>query len=321
MRIIYTPRYTIHALGLDRLHPFDVRKHSRAFRALGKQVGARELARRWVRPAREATREELLTVHTAGYLASLRDSSALARILEVGPVAMLPAGVLDRCVLRPMRWATAGTVLACRETLVHGGAINFSGGYHHASAERGEGFCVYDDIVIAIRAARGSGALPAEGRVIYIDLDAHQGNGVARDVADDRSVFILDMYNADIYPGDEAARRRIDCEVPLRMGTKGARYLAALRGELGPFLDAVSRGGTPALAVYNAGTDPYEGDALGGLRLSFEDVLERDRIVLGALSERGIPWVMLPSGGYSAESYQMIAATTGWAVSELALTG
>lgn len=313
-RIIYTPRYTIHALGLDRLHPFDIRKHRRAFRLLRERLGAADLSRRWVRPRREASRDELLAVHTEKYLDSLRHAATIAGILEVPPVAYLPGALLDRCVLRPMRWGVAGTIVACREALAHGGAINLSGGYHHASADRGEGFCVYDGVVIALRVLRASGGFPADGRLIYIDLDAHQGNGVARDLMADRTAFILDMYNADIYPGDREARRRIDCDLPLRMGTRGATYLATLESELPRFLDAVHRPGIATLAIYNAGTDPYEGDALGGLRLSAEDIFTRDRMVVTELTRRGVPWVMLPSGGYSAESYRMVAASAAWAL-------
>jgi histone deacetylase 11 len=316
-RIIYTPRYTIHALGLDRLHPFDVRKHSRAFRLLREQIGAAELSKRWSRPARPAMRDDLLAVHTPGYLDTLRHASTIAGIVEVPQAAYLPAAILDRCLLRPMRWATAGTLLACREALAHGCAINLSGGYHHASADRGEGFCFYDDTAIAIRALRASGELPTPARIIYIDLDAHQGNGVARDLMDDRSAFILDMYNADIYPNDHEARRRIDCNLPLRMGTKGTKYLATLEHELPRFLDAVHDPAIPTLAIYNAGTDPYEHDALGGLRLSYEDILARDRLVLTELTRRTIPWATLPSGGYSPDSYRMIAATAAWAIREL----
>jgi len=273
---------------------------------------------RWLRPAAPLSRDDLLAVHTPEYLDSLRHSSTIARIVEVPQLAVLPALLLDRCLLRPMRWAAAGTLLAARTALTHScGVINLSGGYHHASSARGEGFCVYDDIVLAVRLLRREGRLAPDARIISIDLDAHQGNGVARDAAGDPSIFILDMYNADIYPADAEARRRIDCDLPLRAGARGDLYLDALREHLPTFLSAVHRPGLPTLAIYNAGTDPYEADALGGLNLSFNDILERDRLVLTHLHERHIPWIMLPSGGYSRDSYRMIAATAEWAITQL----
>lgn len=317
--LVYTPSYTYHGLGLDHLHPFDIRKHRRAFTRLRTSLGPL-LRDRWLRPAAPLTRDDLLAVHTPEYLDSLRHSRTIAQIVEVPQLAVLPAVLLDRCLLRPMRWAAAGTLLAARTALTHDcGVINLSGGYHHASSARGEGFCVYDDIILAVRLLRRSGELPGEqgGRIIYIDLDAHQGNGVARDAMDDRSVFILDMYNASIYPNDPDARRRIDCNLPLRAGARGDTYLATLREDLPTFLDAAHRPGVPPLAIYNAGTDPYEADALGGLNLSFDDILERDRVVLTELHQRRIPWIMLPSGGYSRDSYRMIAATTEWAITQL----
>ena len=145
----------------------------------------------------------------------------------------------DWRVLRPMRWATAGTVLAAREAMRTGGlAVNLSGGYHHASRDRGEGFCVYSDIGIAITMLRDAGVLAPDDRVVYVDLDAHQGNGVARVFVDDPRVFIFDVYNELIYPRDAHARRRIDCDLPVPPGCDDGRYLSLLRAELPPFLDA-----------------------------------------------------------------------------------
>src|SRR4051812_44711353 len=168
--LVYHPRYNITAFGLERLHPFDSRKYRRIHAALM----ARGLRRPgdFTRP-RPATREELLRVHTPEYLESLRRPNVLAGILEVPIAGRLPGWLLDWRVLRPMRYATGGTIRAGRLALEHGLAINLGGGFHHAAAGRGGGFCVYADIPLA------AAILHAEGRaqsVLVVDLDAHQGN-------------------------------------------------------------------------------------------------------------------------------------------------
>ena len=226
------------------------------------------------------------------------------------PVALVPARVTDWCVLRPMRWAAMGTVVAARAAVAHGLAVNLSGGYHHAGPDRGEGFCIYNDIALAVHDLRQSGTLAESDKVVYVDLDAHQGNGVCRAFAADPQVFIFDMFNSRIYPaGDAEAKRRIDCPVPLPHGCSEDDYLSALRSKLPPFLDGVARAGRIGLAVYNAGTDVYAGDALGGMRVSAAGVLTRDRFVLDELAGRGIRTVMVLSGGYSRESYRLVADT------------
>jgi histone deacetylase 11 len=146
--------------------------------------------------------------------------------------------------------------------------------------------------------------------VAYIDLDAHQGNGVCHQFLADTKVFLYDAFNPDIYPAyDRQARERVDCAVPLPTGCAGSEYLRLLDRTLPGFLDAIGRSARVGLAVYNAGTDVYAGDALGGLGLSAADVLARDLFVIDQLRSRGIPVVMLLSGGYSQDSYRLVSAT------------
>jgi histone deacetylase 11 len=214
-----------------------------------------------------------------------------------------------------MRRATAGTVLAAREALRSGGVVmNLSGGYHHASAGRGEGFCVYADVGVAVAVLRRDGLLGRTDRVVHVDLDAHQGNGVARVFADDPSVFLLDLYNRDIYPHDAEARRRVDCDLPVPSGYDDARYLATVTRELPRFLDALCGPGRakPHLAFYNAGTDVLSGDPLGRLDVSAAGIFERDRFVIGELSRHQVPTVILSSGGYTRASFQLLARTAAW---------
>jgi histone deacetylase 11 len=307
-RVVYTRQYNIGFFGVERLHPFDSRKYGRAYRTLRRRFG-RELSRRTLRPRRPVSRDELLWLHEPRYLDALRNAEYLARALEVPQLRKIPAWLTDRFVLRPMRWAAAGTILAAREAMTCRLAVNLSGGYHHAGPDRGEGFCIYNDIALAVHALRRDGALNDDDKVVYVDCDAHQGNGVCRAFAGDNRVFIYDCYNAAIYPHDAQARRRIDCDVPLMPNQIDREYLAALTSTLPAFLDGVSKSKPPALAIYNAGTDIFRGDPLGAMAVTAAGVLERDRFVLHQLVGRGIPTVMLPSGGYTRESYQLIADT------------
>lgn len=309
MKLVYTRRYNIGLLGLERLHPFDSRKYGRAWRAVGRE-GRRLRNRAWVGIRRPVSLADLAAVHDPAYLERLRDPRELARALELPFVRRLPGWAVWRVILRPMRWAVAGSLVAAREALSAGLAVNLSGGYHHAKPDGGEGFCVFNDIAYLIHGLRADGRLTADDRVVYIDLDAHQGNGVCHHFRSDRRVFVYDAFNPRIYPAyDHDAQDRIDCMVPLPERCIGAEYLRLLELTLPAFLDSVARGGRVGLAVYNAGTDVYVGDALGGLGLSAASVRDRDLYVIDQLRTRGIPAVMLLSGGYSRESYRLVANT------------
>ncbi len=307
LRIVYASQYNISFFGFERLHPFDGRKYGRAWKFLRNQFG-KSLDPFWIKPAQPATHAQLLEIHTEEYLQQLRKSAFVARVLEIPLVRRLPNWLIDWIVLRPMRWATIGTTIAAREAMKHGLAINMSGGYHHASHNDGLGFSAYADIGLAIQQLRKEKLLSETGKVAYIDLDAHQGNGVCRTFFDDNRVFIYDQYNLHIFPMDVKAQRRIDCDVPIAGGTHGADYLVTLRKRLPIFLDSICRGGEVQLGIYNAGTDIFMEDQLGGLNLSAAQVLERDQFVLDQLIDRKIPAVALLSGGYSAQSYQLVAA-------------
>jgi histone deacetylase 11 len=310
-RLVYHRKYNIGLLGLERLHPFDSRKYGRAWNLLGERFG-NELNRYWVKPPREVSRDELLTVHSDAYLRRLQESKFVARVMEVPVLQNLPGWVADRCVLQPMRWATMGTIVAARLAMEHGLAANLSGGYHHASPNEGHGFSAYADVALAIHDLRASGRLGESDRIVYVDLDAHQGNGVCRSFMDDARMFIYDQYNRDIFPMDDRARRRIDCDVPVQFGSHEVGYLAALRSRLPGFLDSLMQGDGLKLGIYNAGTDIYAADQLGDLDVSSAGVLERDRFVLQELIRRRIPTLVVLSGGYSRESFRLVAEMVGY---------
>ena len=290
--LVYHSRYNITAFGLERLHPFDGRKYRRIHDALISR-GLRR-AVNFVRPG-PVTRGELLKAHTPEYLRSLGSSELLARILEVPIVRRLPAWAIDRRLLRPMRYATGGTILACRLALEHGVAVNLGGGFHHASSGWGGGFCVYADVPLAAKVLHDEGMV---GRVLVVDLDAHQGNGTAAVFQGWGWASIYDLYERDIFP---ARKEPEDFPLPVPPGLTGVEYLRIVRDTLPNALDAAR----PDLVVYNAGSDPFVGDPLAGYRLSAGDLVERDLIVVDMVRERHIPVAMVLSGGYSAESWKI----------------
>ena len=301
-QIVYSPNYDIRFLGLEKLHPFDSCKYSRTWESLLATFGA-PLKALQIQPERAVTLEELRTIHTDAYLQKLKHAPYVAKVLELPELGFLPQCLLEKHVLKPMQLATAGTVMAAQAAIKHSIAINLSGGYHHASSDRGEGFCVYSDTAIAIAMLRQAGTLQPDDHVMIIDLDAHQGNGLERIFFQDQHVHIFDMYNEDIYPQDWWAKEWIDYQLPLKSGTSDRVYLAQLKEHLPLFLKSINQ---PKIAFYNAGTDIFEGDPLGRLNVSEQGVLDRDRYVFNTLTAAALPWVMVLSGGYTRHSYQLV---------------
>jgi histone deacetylase 11 len=289
--LIYSSMYNITAFGLERLHPFDSRKYRRIRDWLVHQ-GLRKPAD-LVAP-RPSTHADLLRIHTPEYLASLRDRRVLASILEVPILGCLPAWLTNWRVLRPMRWATGGTVLACRLALQHGLAINLGGGYHHAGPARGCGFCAYADVPLALLTLKDEGRCRS---ALVVDTDAHQGNGTADAIRSWPWAHILDLFEDDIFPWPKAKE---DIPVPLPPRTNGAEYLEALREHLPPALDRFR----PDLVVYNAGSDVLWSDPLSRLFLTADEMAERDLYVVTEVRGRDIPLGMVLSGGYGLASWE-----------------
>lgn len=218
----------------------------------------------------------------------------LARILEVPVLRWLPGWLTAWRVLRPMRWATGGTVLACRQALQHGLAINLGGGFHHAGPERGHGFCVYADIPLALLTLHSEGKLAS---ALVIDTDAHQGDGTADAIRPWPWAHIVDFFEEDIFPWPKVAE---DIPVPLPPRTNGAAYLDVVREHLPQALDRYR----PGLVVYNAGSDVLWSDPLARLLLRAEEMAERDLLVVTEVRERGLPLAMVLSGGYGPASWE-----------------
>lgn len=305
-RIVYSRKYNIGFYGLERFHPFDSRKYGRAWKLIQNHFG-KSIRPLLVKPRRQVNRDEMQLVHNAAYLKKLKSSRYVAAALELPQIQRLPNAMINWHVLRPMRWATMGTIVAARECLQHGLAVNLAGGFHHAKPDRGEGFCIYSDIGIAIKSLRLSELISEKARVAFIDTDAHQGNGVCHTFLDDERVAIFDIFNSEIYPAwDLKARKRVDCKIELAMGCSDVEYMEKLHAQLPGFLESFASNEI-GIAIYNAGTDVFRGDPLGGLEISMNGIRERDLFVVGELRKRGIPTVMVLSGGYTRQSFQLVA--------------
>ena len=172
-----------------------------------------------------------------------------------------------------MRWAVQGTVDATRDAICGENSWNLSGGYHHASADSAEGFCVYNDIGIAYHELLNNALIEKDDQLLIIDVDAHHGNGNAQTFMENKNVAILDIFNDDIYPRSPFTKKRVDIPVPLHTFANGQEYLRAL----GAALNKINSGFRIALVI--AGTDVLAADPLGGFRLSIEDVVRRDRMI------------------------------------------
>ncbi len=186
--------------------------------------------------------------------------------------------------------SVGGTIAASRAALEYGIAINLSGGTHHAFADHGEGFCVFNDVAIAIRALQREQRL---ARVVVIDLDVHQGNGTNAIFAGDERVFTFSMHGAKNYPFHRVPGC-VDIELP--DGTGDDAYLEILAAALPNAL----RSAGAELVVYLAGADILAGDRLGRLSLTQAGMARRDALVLEACREIGLPVAIVLGGGYGA---------------------
>lgn len=295
--VIYSDEYNISFYGLEALHPFDSKKYGKVHDYLIE----RNLltADQFIEPG-APSREDLLIVHPESYLNALEQSSVVAEYAEMGILSYFPSNLTKRKILKPMLYATGGTILAGQLAVRKGWAINLGGGYHHASAKEGGGFCIYADITLSIRYLMKHN--PLISKVMIIDLDAHQGNGHERDFLNNDSVFIVDVYNKDIYPGDLEAKKAIDLKVEVPSGIDDIKYINLLEFHLNEAFELFD----PDIIYYNAGTDILEGDPLGRMKLSKIGIQMRDEMVFRYAFERQIPIVMLLSGGYQKTNYEVI---------------
>jgi acetoin utilization deacetylase AcuC-like enzyme len=273
--VTYSPTYHFPSLG-D--HVFPMRKYDAVYQALVEKGGFE-----FVDPP-PASWDELGLVHDADLLHKARTSAF--SVVELARLE-LPWSETLRELLRRM---TGGTIVAARLALdpASGGvAANIGGGFHHAFADHGEGFCLFNDVAVAIRLLQRERLIT---RAAVIDCDAHHGNGTAALFQGDQSVFTFSMHAEDNYPAEKPAG---SLDIGLRWGVGDDEYLSLLGGALPTVLAS-----QPDLAFYLAGADVCRDDQIGGLGLSKAAARERDRVVLRACGAAHVAVAIVLAGGY-----------------------
>ena len=278
MQGFYSDQYV---LPLPVQHRFPMGKY-----ALLRDRLARELPDVQLQQALRASDGELALAHTPAYIRSIADGT-------IAPAAMREIGFpWSEAMAERARRSVGATVSACRAVLAGEGiAANIAGGTHHASANSGGGFCVFNDSAVAARLMQAEAPRTRPLQVAVIDLDVHQGNGTAHIFQRDSSVFTLSLHGARNFPFRKEAS---DLDVDLPDGCGDDEYLAALDGAL----DELDRRFEPGLVIYLAGADPYQGDRLGRLKLSFDGLEARDRRVFDWAWQRRVPLAFSMAGGY-----------------------
>ncbi len=276
MKVVYSTRYAID-IGP---HIFPTEKYRRIHDRL---LATSPRGFEGVVAPQAASWAELALVHTDEYLDKIRTLSLSSEeLIEL----QLP---LNEPIVNGFRLMTGGTLTTARLALTDGRACHIGGGFHHAFANHGEGFCLFNDVAVALEVLRRDGAV---FRAAVVDLDVHHGNGSAFLYDRDPRVFTLSMHEQHNYP---AFKPRGSLDIGLMAGTDDATYLDRLRDALSHVVEH-----QPDLVCYLAGADPFEGDQLGNLRLTKEGLRERDRLVLRTMRDARFPVVIVAAGGYAS---------------------
>lgn len=276
--IYYSPDYYA---DIGEGHVFPIKKFELARDIL---VSEGTVESESVVPPAEASVEDVLRVHTSDYISRLRGGTLTrSEVRRLGlPWSM---SLVKRSFL-----AVSGTINASFTALEYGVGSNLAGGTHHAFPDRGEGFCVLNDVAVAIEKLRAENAAQ---RFLIVDLDVHQGNGTAYIYREDPDVFTFSAHGQKNYP---LFKEMSDLDIELADGTADEEYLSVVDEALHRILHF-----EPDLVFYLAGADPFEDDKLGRLALSKTGLRRRDELVLKSAKAVGIPVVTTMSGGYAAD--------------------
>lgn len=279
MKIFYTDQYV---LPLPPGHRFPMRKYGE----LRERVTlAAWLKSNMLHEPHAATDAELTRAHCFDYVSRVQsgelDSKAMRRIGFPWSTEMVERS----------RRSAGATLEACFVALDEGCGVNLAGGTHHAFRDFGEGFCIFNDSIVAARALQANGRVR---RVAIIDCDVHQGNGTAAIARNDPSIFTFSMHGANNFPFQKETS---DLDIELQDGTSDAVYLQALVRGMAETLERAE----PNFVIYLAGADPHEGDRLGRLKLTKDGLAKRDEFVLTTLRRKNIPVAVTMAGGYGRE--------------------
>ena len=332
--ILYDPHIPVSLMEFGIQIPVRDSRTTRTLAALQRDPRLGPLQHRWHqdRIVETLDRQDLLRVHSADYVDRLYSPKLVEAITAAYELidaegryhryapetATRPlADLFERVLLK-----AAATVQCARLALTHGFCFSFSGGAHHAQRHYGIGFCVLNDIVIAVR------KLQAEKRiekVWIIDIDAHKGDGTAALTAGDDSIRTLSIHMARGWPLDgppiladgtpNLSFVPSDIDIPIESGGEEAHYVDRLKAGL----QQLERLGPADLAIVVCGSDPYEKDELpstAGLRLTLDQMLERDQLVYTFLHERKMPAAFVMAGGYGDHVWEVYAQFLTWALRE-----
>lgn len=284
MKLFYTHQFV---LPLPEGHRFPMQKYA----LLHERVVTSQLvppANLHIPPA--ATDEQLLLAHAPAYLEQVKQGTLTPQEIRRIGFPWSPH------MVERSRRATGATLAACRAALTEGCAVNLAGGTHHAFADHGEGYCVFNDSVVAARTLQAEGRVR---RVVILDCDVHQGNGTAALCASDPTIFTFSIHGANNFPFRKATS---DLDIALDDHTGDAAYLAELERGITYALTHAQAD----LAIYLAGADPFVGDKLGRLALSKAGLAARDHLVLATCHRAGLPVAVTMAGGYARQVQDIV---------------
>ncbi len=277
-KFIYSEKYWMHNM---KNHVFPIEKYRMIYEKL-LMMGARRDD--FLLPE-TASVEDVLLAHTSKYVKKLRTGK-----LSHSEVMRLELPYSPELFEFALMYV-GGTITAAEQALKEGMAVHIGGGFHHAFADHGEGFCILNDVAVAVEKFKKEGKV---SKVLVVDVDVHQGNGTASILSKKDYVFTFSIHQMDIYP---AEKPQSSLDVGLWTGDGDEKYLAALKKHIPRLYEEFH----PDLIVYLAGADPFEKDQLGGLALTKEGLLERGRLILREARSRKIPVVVLLAGGYAVD--------------------
>lgn len=277
MKIFYTDCFV---LPLPAEHRFPMEKYA-LLRAQVMAAGLVDPAQIQIPAAASDT--DLLRAHTPEYLQRVVQGTLAPREIRRIGFPWSPA------LVERSRRSSGATLAACRAAVAEGCGVNLAGGTHHAFAERGEGYCLFNDSIVAARAMQAAGL--AE-RVAVLDCDVHQGNGTAAIARHDPTIFTMSVHGASNFPFH---KEESDLDLALPDGTGDAAYLEAVEQGVYSALQQTR----PDLVIYIAGADPFAGDRLGRLQVSKSALAQRDALVLDYCHAARVPVAVSMAGGYA----------------------
>lgn len=283
-KIVYSKDYHVD-IGQ---HVFPTVKYDLVYKKLIEESGFKPSD--FIEPEK-ATEEDLLLVHTKEYIEKMMKGTLSTQEIFALELPFSKELVEASCL------CVGGTIAASRMALEKGTGIHLGGGFHHAFPDHGEGFCVFNDVAVAVVKMRRDKAI---ARTLVIDCDLHQGNGTAFIFSEDKDVFTFSIHQENNYP---FYKPKSDLDIGLRDRARDEEYIGKLKDNIPKIIS----GHKPDLIYYIAGADPYEGDRIGNLSLTVEGLERRDRFIFDTAKNFGVPVVCVLAGGYAQDHNDTVA--------------